>query len=203
MWSHRPAAHYTAKGHGDTREFFPTLVRLWMGGDGLALANRCPELTAGQPCSVGGRVQGPREGSETDSDPWRARVRGPTPNERSSAARLGRTPWKRWQRVFASSRLSWCWQQGRWSGEMGVAPMAKRTRKVARQDGKLNERIGRRIRQERLRRNLTLEQVANRAGMHSSGLSQIELGKNAASIASLVRIAKALGVRVSMLLSDV
>ncbi len=81
--------------------------------------------------------------------------------------------------------------------------MAKRTRKVARQDGNLNERIGRRIRQERLRRNLTIRQVSDRAGMSFSGLSQVELGKNAASIAALVRIAKALGLRVSKLLSEV
>ena len=81
--------------------------------------------------------------------------------------------------------------------------MAKRTRKVARQDGKLNERIGRRIRQERLRRNLTIRQVSDRAGMSFSGLSQVELGKNAASIAALVRIAKALGLRASKLLSEV
>ena len=81
--------------------------------------------------------------------------------------------------------------------------MAKRTRKVARQDAKLDKRIGRRIRQERLRRNLTIRQVSDRAGMSFSGLSQVELGKNAASIAALVRIAKALGLRASKLLSEV
>jgi transcriptional regulator with XRE-family HTH domain len=36
-----------------------------------------------------------------------------------------------------------------------------------------------------------------------SQLSQVELGKNAASICALVRIAEALGLRVSDLLSDV
>ena len=81
--------------------------------------------------------------------------------------------------------------------------MAKSTWKVARRDTTLNKRIGRRIRQERLRRHLTLQQVADRVGMSFSGLSQVELGKNAASIAALVRIAKALGLRVSKLLSDV
>ena len=81
--------------------------------------------------------------------------------------------------------------------------MAKRTRKVARRDAKLDKRIGRRIRQERLRQNLTIRQVSDRAGMSFSGLSQVELAKNAASIAALVRIAKALGLRVSKLLSDV
>ena len=68
---------------------------------------------------------------------------------------------------------------------------------------KLNKRIGQRIRQERLRRNLTLQQVADRAWMTPSQLSQVELGKNAASIAALVRIAKALKLHVSELLSDV
>ena len=81
--------------------------------------------------------------------------------------------------------------------------MAKRTRKVARQDTKLNKRIGRRIRLERLRRNLTLQQVADRAGLTTSQLSQVELGKNAASIWALVRIAKALRLHVTKLLSDV
>ena len=84
-----------------------------------------------------------------------------------------------------------------------MASMAKKTRKVARQDTKLNKRIGRRIRLERLGRNLTLQQVADRAGLTTSQLSQVELGKNGASIAALVRIAKALRLHVTKLLSDV
>ena len=87
--------------------------------------------------------------------------------------------------------------------EDGVGFDGQRTRKVARQDTKLNKRIGRRIRLERLRRSLTLQQVADRAGLTTSQLSQVELGKNGASIGALVRIAKALGLRVSKLLSDV
>ena len=81
--------------------------------------------------------------------------------------------------------------------------MAKKRRKLARHDPKLDKRIGRRIRQERLRRNLTLRQVADRAEMASSQLSQVELGRNAASIWALVRIAKALRLHVTKLLSDV
>ncbi len=81
--------------------------------------------------------------------------------------------------------------------------MTKRTRKLARRDAKLDKRIGRRIRQERLRRNLTLRQIAERAGLTTSQLSQVELGKNAASIWALVRIAKALRLHVTKLLSDV
>lgn len=81
--------------------------------------------------------------------------------------------------------------------------MAKKRRKLARHDPKLDKRIGRRIRQERLRRNLTLRQVADRAEIASSQLSQVELGRNAASIWALVRIAKALRLHVTKLLSDV
>ena len=80
---------------------------------------------------------------------------------------------------------------------------ARKTRKPARPDARLNRRIGRRIRRERLRRNLTIRQVTDRAGITTSQLSQVELGKNAASIWALVRIAKALRLHVSELLSDV
>ena len=81
--------------------------------------------------------------------------------------------------------------------------MPKRTRKEIRQRIRLNKLIGRRIRKERFRRELTIGQVADQAGLTSSQLSQVELGKNAASIWALVRIAEALGLRVSDLLSDV
>ncbi len=81
--------------------------------------------------------------------------------------------------------------------------MAKRTPKAVRRDTRLNKRIGRRIRQERLQRDMTIRQTAERAGMTTSQLSQVELGKNAASISALVRIAKALKLHVSELLSTV
>jgi len=92
--------------------------------------------------------------------------------------------------------------------------MAKRTRKKVRKAAKrrgkaapkvtrLNKLIGKRIRKERLRRKLTLRQLADRTGLTSSQLSQVELGKNAASIRALVWIADSLGVRVSALLSEV
>ena len=86
---------------------------------------------------------------------------------------------------------------------MAIAPMAKRRQKFARRNPHLDKRIGRRIRKERLRRNLAIRQVADQAGMSTSQLSQVELGKNAASIWALVRIAKALRLHVTKLLSDV
>ena len=81
--------------------------------------------------------------------------------------------------------------------------MPKRTRREVRQRIRLNKLIGRRIRTERFRRKLTIGQVADQAGLTSSQLSQVELGKNAASIWALVGIAEALRLRVSDLLSDV
>lgn len=81
--------------------------------------------------------------------------------------------------------------------------MAKKTRKGVRKATRLNKVIGRRIRAERLRQNLTLSQLSDRTGLTASQLSQVELGKNAASVWALVRIADSLGLHVSALLSDV
>ena len=92
--------------------------------------------------------------------------------------------------------------------------MAKRTRREAhratqqtrmrvRTRAQLNKLIGQRIRAERLRQNITLREVSDSAGLTSSQLSQVELGKNAASIWALVCIADSLGVHVSVFLSGV
>ena len=81
--------------------------------------------------------------------------------------------------------------------------MAKNRRKKARTRARLNKLIGRRIRAERLCRHVTLRNLSRRAGFTVSQLSQVELGKNAASIWALVRIADSLGVHVSAFLSDV
>jgi len=64
----------------------------------------------------------------------------------------------------------------------------------------LNKLIGQRIRQERLRQNLTLRQLSDRTDLTTSQLSQVELGKNAASIWALARISNSLGLQVSELL---
>jgi len=57
----------------------------------------------------------------------------------------------------------------------------------------LNRLIGQRIRQERLKQSLTLRQLSERSDLTTSQLSQVELGKNAASIWALARISGALG----------
>jgi len=78
----------------------------------------------------------------------------------------------------------------------------KRKRKAAVPSTRLNKTIGKRVRKERQGKELTIREVADHTGLTASQLSQVELGKNAASIAALVRIAKALRVRPAHLLSD-
>ena len=65
----------------------------------------------------------------------------------------------------------------------------------------LNRLIGQRIRSHRLAQNLTLRQLSDRTDLTTSQLSQVELGKNAASIWALARISNSLGLQVSELLS--
>jgi len=64
----------------------------------------------------------------------------------------------------------------------------------------LNRLIGQRIRRERLKQGLTLRQLSERAELTTSQLSQVELGKNAASIWALARISGSLGRQLSELL---
>ena len=65
----------------------------------------------------------------------------------------------------------------------------------------LNRLIGQRIRQERLKQNLTLRQLSDRSELTTSQLSQVELGKNAASVWALARISGSLGKQVCELLA--
>lgn len=67
-------------------------------------------------------------------------------------------------------------------------------------ENELNRLIGQRIRSHRLAQNLTLRQLSDRTDLTTSQLSQVELGKNAASIWALARISNALGLQVSELL---
>ncbi len=57
--------------------------------------------------------------------------------------------------------------------------------------------VGERLRAIRVLRRCTLRTVAERAGLSESFLSQVERGRASASIASLQRIARALGVSVA------
>ncbi len=70
-------------------------------------------------------------------------------------------------------------------------------------EGDLNQLVGQRIRQERLSQNLTLRQLSQRTNLTTSQLSQVELGKNAASLWSLAKISNAMGMQLSEMLRGV
>jgi DNA-binding NtrC family response regulator len=62
---------------------------------------------------------------------------------------------------------------------------------------RLNQIVGARLRERRQGDDLTLKQLANRTGLSVSLISQIELGKSAASMSTLHKLATALGVRMA------
>ena len=64
-------------------------------------------------------------------------------------------------------------------------------------EGRLNQEVGRRLRERRTAEKLTLKQLANRTGLSVSLISQIELGKSAASMSTLHKLATALQVRMT------
>ena len=64
-------------------------------------------------------------------------------------------------------------------------------------ESRLNQEVGRRLRERRNAAGLTLKQVANRSGLSVSLISQIELGKSAASMSTLHKLATALQVRMT------
>jgi CheY-like chemotaxis protein len=67
----------------------------------------------------------------------------------------------------------------------------------------LRESLGNVIRDKRKSQKLTLQQMSERTGVSLGYLSQIELGKNSASIETLYRICLALGIKMSDLFTAV
>jgi DNA-binding NtrC family response regulator len=70
-------------------------------------------------------------------------------------------------------------------------------------DDRLNQMIGSKIRALRREQQLTLKQLANKTGVSVSLISQIELGKSAASISTLHKLSAALGVPMSYVFEGV
>jgi DNA-binding NtrC family response regulator len=62
---------------------------------------------------------------------------------------------------------------------------------------RLNQEVGSRLRARRTEAGLTLKQLANRTGLSVSLISQIELGKSAASMSTLHKLATALQVKMT------
>ena len=67
----------------------------------------------------------------------------------------------------------------------------------------LREALGNAIRERRKALSLTLAQMAQRTNVSLGYLSQIELGKNSASIETLYRISLGLGIKMSDLFQSV
>ena len=64
-------------------------------------------------------------------------------------------------------------------------------------EARLNQAVGMRLREKRSAERLTLKQLANRTGLSVSLISQIELGKSAASMSTLHKLATALQIRMT------
>jgi len=64
-------------------------------------------------------------------------------------------------------------------------------------ESRLNQEVGRRLRERRTAEQLTLKQLANRTGLSVSLISQIELGKSAASMSTLHKLSTALSVKMT------
>ena len=62
---------------------------------------------------------------------------------------------------------------------------------------RLNQVVGQRLRDRRTAEGLTLKQLANRTGLSVSLISQIELGKSAASMSTLHKLSTALQVKMT------
>ncbi len=70
-------------------------------------------------------------------------------------------------------------------------------------EDRVNQVLGAKIRLLRKERQLTLKQLANKTALSVSLISQIELGKSAASVSTLRKLATALGVSMSALFEGV
>jgi transcriptional regulator with XRE-family HTH domain len=62
--------------------------------------------------------------------------------------------------------------------------------------------LGDRVRQRRLGLGISQEAFANKCGVHRTYIGKVERGEQNVSMASLERIAKGLGVRVSQLVRE-
>lgn len=63
--------------------------------------------------------------------------------------------------------------------------------------------IGEAIRRYRKRAELSQEQLAEKANLHPVYVGELERGEEAASVAALLRVAAALGIRVRDLVEDI
>ena len=65
----------------------------------------------------------------------------------------------------------------------------------------IKQQLGKKIKELRLRAGLSQEELASKAGLHRTYMSDIERGERNVSVENIGKIAKALGVKSSDLLS--
>lgn len=66
----------------------------------------------------------------------------------------------------------------------------------------MKEMLGKRIREERLKLNLTQEQLAEDVDLTTAYIGQVERGERSLTLENIVRVANRLGVTIDYLLSD-
>ncbi len=64
----------------------------------------------------------------------------------------------------------------------------------------INVRFGEKVREERLKRNLSQETLAEKAGVHRTYIGMIERAEKNITLENIEKISKALGVSISKLL---
>ena len=79
--------------------------------------------------------------------------------------------------------------------------MPQKNKERAREES-FSQKIGKRIREERLRLNLTQERLAEDVNLSMAYIGQVERGDRSLTLENLIIVAKRLGVTVDYLLSD-
>lgn len=79
--------------------------------------------------------------------------------------------------------------------------MSQKNRKYTMEES-FSQKIGKRIREERLRLNLTQERLAEDVNLSMAYIGQVERGDRSLTLENLIIVAKRLGVTVDYLLSD-
>lgn len=64
------------------------------------------------------------------------------------------------------------------------------------------EKFGQKVRDERLKQNLSQEELAAKAGVHRTYIGMIERAEKNITLLNIEKISKALGINISKLLGD-
>ena len=65
------------------------------------------------------------------------------------------------------------------------------------------EKFGERVREERLKQNLSQEELASRAGVHRTYIGMIERAEKNITLENIEKIAKALGISITNITKDI